>query len=128
MVLVERLSSFNPTFRVPEFSAVSDNLVQWGACNQNFSTLGLILNTTSRQANLTVWNCGEELNTSLLLSLARTSLIYQLLASMFFSEMFLVSAVNKDGHLYVREHASKTYSSVSWILYWVSCIRQISLH
>ena len=103
-------------------SYIDDNLKQWGACTQNLSTLGVILNSTASQANQTLIECGSQASYISLLQFARTSLLYQLLASMFFSEMPQVASVHNDRALLFREHASRSYSSGAWIVSWVSRI------
>jgi len=91
----------------------------WGACTLPISVLGVTLNMTTEQANETLLTCGREADLYLALYLARVSLLYQLLASMFFSEMPQVAAVHQDRAMFMREHGSRSYSSAAWVLSWV---------
>jgi len=102
-----------------EIQSIETNMDEWGACTQNFTNLAEILNQTTTEVNDTIWTCATELNDSSQLGLARTSLIYQLLASMFFSEMPLVASIHQDRNLYIREHASRSYSSFAWSFSWI---------
>lgn len=109
----------SPLYQPASFDLINRNLHAWGACSQNASMLALILNMTQADANHALQTCGEELNSSAQLAAARTSLLYQLLASMYFSEMPLVAQVHNDWQIFRREHASRAYSSLSWTLSWV---------
>ena len=109
----------NPKFPASAFATINTELNNWGACTQNLNQLAVVLNTTVKVANQTLLQCGQDLTESAFLSLARTSLLYQLLASMFFSEMPLVANIHQERNLYFREHASRSYSSLSWTLSWI---------
>ena len=109
----------SPNYSPETMEVIDQNLNDWGACSQNFTSIGTILGMNASEANSTVLSCAEDLNRSLYLSLARTSLLYQLLASMFFSEMPLLASIHHERNLYVREHASRSYSSFAWTFSWI---------
>lgn len=46
------------------------------------------------------------------------SLLYQLLAGMYFGESSIVTAVYVDRNMYAREHMSRSYSVGAWHFNW----------
>ena len=116
------LNVSTPLFSITELPSINNNMVEWGACSQNFTTIGMILNTSFDNANNTVWSCGTDINNAYLLGLARESFIYQILVSMFFSEFPQVAFMYNSRLLFQKEHSARAYSSSAWVFAWIAKI------
>jgi ABC-type multidrug transport system ATPase subunit len=107
----------------PNLEGLADlntQLSEWGACTQNLTSLIKITNSSSpSQVTNLLQTCGDGSANTLELVQARMSLLYQLLAGAFFSEMPQVAAIYDDRGSYFREHASRCYSTSSWIWFWI---------
>ena len=89
-----------------------------GVCTQDPDTLAALLNTSTATTLNAQASCGQALLDLERLAFARRSLLYQLLAGMYFSESPVVAAVYTDRNMFYREHMSRSYSIPAWHFNW----------
>lgn len=98
---------------------ISDRLDEMEACQLNDNSLAFYdPSFTVNTSTPSLLYCGQGIAEDQQLAFVRASLIYQILAAAYFSEMPYVAQVFLDKRMFFREHAARSYSSGAYHLAW----------